>query len=135
MQVNSKCYQNKTTSEVFKEEEDQKKHKYQQWVLDAEVGSFTPLVFGTNGGMGNQCLHFLKNLKIIQKDTEPCNTVIAWLRMQLFFRLLRSVQACMRGSQMLFHSKTEHSLHCEISIKGYSQEFKFTLYFNNGGVF
>jgi len=49
-QVTSKCYQNKTTSEVFKEQEDQKKHKYQLRVLDVEVGSFIPLVFGTNGG-------------------------------------------------------------------------------------
>ena len=53
--VNSKCYQDKTTSEVFKEEEDKKKRKYQQRVLDVEMGSFTPLVFGTNGGMGNEC--------------------------------------------------------------------------------
>ena len=60
-QVNSKCYQNKTTSEVFKEQEDQKKHKNQQREFDVEVGSFTPLVLGTNGGMGNQCQHFLKH--------------------------------------------------------------------------
>ena len=43
MQVNSKCYKNKTTSEVFKKQEDQKKHKDQQQVLGVEVGSFTPL--------------------------------------------------------------------------------------------
>ena len=54
-QVNSKCYQNKPTSEVFKDQEDQKKQKYQRRVLAVEEGSFTPLVFGTNGGMGNQC--------------------------------------------------------------------------------
>ena len=137
MQVNSKCYQNKPTSEVFKEQEDQKKHKYQQRVLDVEEGSFTPLVFGTNRGMGNQCQHFLKHLthKIAQKDTEPYNTVIAWLTMQISFNLLRSVQACMRGSRTPFNGKTEHSLDCKISMKGYSQYFKFTLYFNNGGVF
>ena len=41
-QFNSKCYQSKTTSEVFKEQEDQKKHKYQQRVIDIEVSSFTP---------------------------------------------------------------------------------------------
>ena len=48
---------------------DPKKHKYQQGVLDVEVGSFTPLVFGTTGEMGNQCQHFLKYLthKIAQK--------------------------------------------------------------------
>ena len=62
MQVNSKCYQNKTTSEVFKKQEDQKKHKHQQREFDIEVGSLTPLVLGTNGGMGNQCQHFLKHL-------------------------------------------------------------------------
>ena len=61
-QVNSKFYQNKTTSEVFKEQEDQKKHKHQQREFDIEVGSVTPLVLGTNGEMGNQCQHILKHL-------------------------------------------------------------------------
>ena len=56
--VNSKCYQSKTTSEVFKEQEEEKKRKYQQRVLDVEMGSFTPLVFGTNGGMRNVCQRF-----------------------------------------------------------------------------
>ena len=60
--VNTKCYQNTTTSEVFKEQEDENKRKYQQRVLDVEMGSFTPLVFGTNGGMGNECQRFLKHL-------------------------------------------------------------------------
>ncbi|CAH3044097.1 unnamed protein product [Pocillopora meandrina] len=48
-------------------------------VLDVEMGSFTPLVFGTNGGMGNECQRVLKHPanKIAQKDTEPYNTVIA----------------------------------------------------------
>ena len=59
--VNSKCYQSKTTSEVFKEREEEKKRKYQQRVLNVEMGSFKPLVFGTNGGMGNEQL-FLKHL-------------------------------------------------------------------------
>ena len=76
--VNSKCYQSKPTSEVFREQEEEKKRKYQQRVLDVEMGSFTPLVFGTNGGMGNECQRFLKHLavKIAQKDTEPYHVVI-----------------------------------------------------------
>ncbi|CAH3116593.1 unnamed protein product [Porites lobata] len=94
--VNSKCYQSKPTSEVFKEQEEEKKRKYQQRVLDVEMGSFTPLVFGTNGGMGNECQRFLKHLadKIAQKDTEPYHVVISWLRTQILFELLRSVHAC-----------------------------------------
>ena len=105
--VNSKCYQNKTTSEVFKEQEDEKKRKYQQRVLDVEMGSFTPLVFGTNGGMGNECQRFLKHLadKIAQKDSEPYNSVIAWLRTQITFELIRSVHACVRGSRTPFTAR------------------------------
>ena len=41
--VNSKCYQNKTTSELFKEQEDEKKRKYQHRVLEVEMSSFTPM--------------------------------------------------------------------------------------------
>ena len=104
--VNSKCYQNNTTSEVFKQQEDEKKRKYQQ--LDVEMGSFTPLVFGTNGGMGNECRRFLKHLadKIAQKDIEPYNTVIVlWLRTQISFELLRSVHTCVRGLERLFTAR------------------------------
>ena len=42
--VNSKCNQGKETSTIFKEQEEEKKRKYQQMVLDVEMGSFTPLV-------------------------------------------------------------------------------------------
>lgn len=38
------------------------KRKYQQRVLNVEMGTFTPLVFGTNGGMGIESQVFLKNL-------------------------------------------------------------------------
>ena len=116
--VNCKCYQSNPTSEVFKEQEEEKKRKYQQRVLDVEMGSFTPLVFGTNGGMGNECQRFLKHLadKIAQKDTEPYHVVITWLRTQISFELLRSVHACVRGSRTPFRSKIEQSLDCKINV-------------------
>ena len=61
---------------MFKEQEEEKKRKYQQRVLDVEMGSLTPLV--TNGRMGNEFQRFLKHLadKIAQKDTEPYHIVI-----------------------------------------------------------
>ena len=37
-----------------------------------EMGSFTPLVFGTNGGMGNECQRFLKHLA----DKIPQNVLL-----------------------------------------------------------
>ena len=39
-----KCNQGKATSTIFMEQEEEKKGKYQQRVLDVEMGSFTPLV-------------------------------------------------------------------------------------------
>ena len=40
--VNSKCNQGKATFTIFKEQEEEKKRKYQQRVLDVEMVSFTP---------------------------------------------------------------------------------------------
>ena len=45
--VNSKTNQGKSTVAIFKEQESEKKRKYQQRVLEVEMGSFTPLIFGT----------------------------------------------------------------------------------------
>ena len=40
--VNSTCNQNKSTESIFMEHEKEKKRKYQQRVIDVEMGSFTP---------------------------------------------------------------------------------------------
>ena len=103
--VNYKCNQGKTTSTNFKEQEEEKKRKYQRRVLDVEMGSFTPLVFGTNGGMGVDCNCFLKRLaeKLSEKNEEPYHTTITWIRTSLFFEILRSVHTCVRGSRIPFH--------------------------------
>ena len=47
---------------IFKEQENEKKRKYNQGVMDVEMGTFTPLVFGTTGGMGLDCQNFLRTL-------------------------------------------------------------------------
>ena len=71
--VNSRSNQSKPKAMIFKEQENEKKRKYQQRVLDVEMGSFTPLVFGTNGGMGVECQMFLRHLaeELSKKDGEP----------------------------------------------------------------
>ena len=82
------------------------------------MGSFTPLVFGTNGGMGNECQRFLKHLadKLVQKDGEPYNNVINWLRTVISFELLRSVHACVRGSRVPFRNKGDSLDDCRINV-------------------
>ena len=47
--VNSRSNQGKLTATIFKEQENKKKRKYNQRVMDVEMGTFSPLVFGTNG--------------------------------------------------------------------------------------
>ncbi|CAH3147221.1 unnamed protein product, partial [Porites evermanni] len=74
--VNSKCNQGKTTSTIFKEQEEEKQRKYQQRVLDGEMGSFTPLVFGTNAK------------KFSEKNEEPYHITITWIRTLLSFEIL-----------------------------------------------
>ena len=71
--VNSRSNQGKPKTMIFKEQENEKKRKYQQRVLDVEMGSFTSLVFGTNGGVLVECQMFLKHLteKLSKKDGGP----------------------------------------------------------------
>lgn len=52
------CNQEKAASTIFKEQVEEKKWKYQQRVQGLEMGSFTPLVFGTNSGMGAECNNY-----------------------------------------------------------------------------
>ena len=92
------CNQGKTTSTIFKEQEKEEKRKNQQRVQDVEMGSFTPLVFGTNGGMGADCNCFLKRLaeKLSEKNEEPYHITITWIRTLLSFEILRSVHTRVR---------------------------------------
>ena len=90
MPVNSKCNQNKSTSTIFKEQENEMNRRYQQQILAVKTGTFTPLVFGTNGGMGAECQLLLKHLaeKLSREDGEPYAIVITWLKARLSFKIL-----------------------------------------------
>ena len=48
--VNSKTNQGKSTAAIFKEQESEKKRKYQQRVLEVEMGSFTHLFLEPTAG-------------------------------------------------------------------------------------
>ena len=92
---------------IFKEHENEKKRKYQQRVLEVEMGTFTILVFGTNGGIGIECQMFVKQLaeKLAEKDQEWYSVVIAWLRTRLSSVILRVVHVSVRGTRLPFHRK------------------------------
>ncbi|KAK3748351.1 hypothetical protein QZH41_000091 [Actinostola sp. cb2023] len=42
--------------------ENEKKRMYSKRVMEIEQGTFTPLVFTTTGGMGNECLRYNSRL-------------------------------------------------------------------------
>ncbi len=69
--------------------------------MDIEQGTFTPLVIGTNGGMGPECHCFMKNLAemLSKKQNEDYSKVMGWLRTKLSFEVLRSSLLCVRGSR------------------------------------
>ena len=104
--VNSRSNQGKYTATIFKEQESENKRKYNQRVMDVEMGTFTPLVFGTKGGMGLDCQNFLRTLanKLSTKNDEPYASVISWPRIQLSFAILRTVHRRVRGSRYPFKS-------------------------------
>ena len=84
-----------------------KKRQYGRRVIKVDHGSFTLLVFATNGQCGRECSMFLKALAtaVAEKHHLPYATVIHQLRARLSFCLLRWQVACLRGSQRSYHCR------------------------------
>ena len=74
-----------------------------------EMGSFNPLVFGMNGGMGKECKLFLCQLadKLSRMNGESYASAISWLRTRISFEILKSVHTCVRGSRTPFHKNAD----------------------------
>ena len=107
--VNNKAQQGQSTSKTFKQHEQAKKREYLQRILEVDNGSFTPLVFGTNGGLGEECARFLSALsnKISKKEDESYASIITWVRTRLSFEIVRSSIACIRGARGPFRARQE----------------------------
>ena len=86
---------------MFVTHKKEKKRSYNQRIIDTENGSFTPFVFVCTDGMWRECGKLycrLANLLAIKKNLNK-STVMGWLRAKLSFKLLRSVNICIRGSR------------------------------------
>ena len=104
--VNSSSQTRKSTAAIFLEHEKAKKREYLQRVLEVEHGVFTPLVFGTNGGMGTECQMFLKQLttSLAEKTGEKYSDVATWIRTRVSMEILKSSITCVRGSRTPFRN-------------------------------
>ena len=78
-----------------------------QRVLEVDMGSFTPIIFGTNGEMGEECKMFMKHLavKLAEKDVEGYPFVISLLRTRTSFEILKSVSTSIRVKSKLYSGR------------------------------
>ena len=99
--VNAPSQKNQETKVTFNRHEERKKRNYMERCLYVEHATFTPLIIGTNGGMGDECEKFLKNLAELlgKEDGEDYSDVMMSLRTMLSFQVLRAAVLCVRGSR------------------------------------
>ena len=98
---NATRYANQSLQQCYASNENEKKRKYNNRVMNVEQGCFTPLVFSTNGGMGRECRKFyarLADMIAAKRKQEYCVTM-SWLRRKISFSLIRSILLCVRGSR------------------------------------
>jgi len=109
--VNSSSQARKPTQTIFKSHEDSKKREYLERVLNIEHGVFTPLVFGTNGGMGKECQVFVKQLatRLAEKTNEKYSDTITWMRTRISTEILRSAITCIRESRVPFRRAIDNT--------------------------
>ena len=111
---------NKTIKQMYSSHERSKKNEYNARVIQVEKASFTPLVFSTSGGMGEEATKFYKRLadKVSRKTGQQYADTITVIRRRLRFDLLRTCLISIRGYRgkkqqtpnAIFYTKRRRSL-------------------------
>ena len=89
-----------STLACYAHHEQIKRHLYEQRFNEAELASFTPLIFSTIGGMGKSAAVLYRHLAgmIATKIKQPYSSTITWICCRLTFSLIRSSVSCLRES-------------------------------------
>jgi len=97
----AKRYEKQTPEQILESNAQEKKRQYCRRVLEVENGTFTPLIFTTNGGMARECQAFYGRIAqlLAEKWKTPASTTVAWVRSRLSFALIRSTHMSIRGSR------------------------------------
>ena len=87
------------TSKMKKE----KKHRYNERVLEIDHESFTPLVLSIYWGMGRECGTFYNRLakKTAEKPELYQPIVTNWMQTKISFLLLKLALLCLCGSRSI----------------------------------
>ena len=117
-------YGSKSLKHCYEINEKEKKRQYNQRIINVDQGSFTPLVFSVNGGMGREASMFVKKLskRVANKRKEEISVVTHMIRSKLSFALLKSCLLCIRGSRRL---KNEYERIANINFEGIFAETIF----------
>ena len=101
MHPNSESYKNKTPQQLYLMQENEKKRKYNQRIIQVEKGTFTPLIFSTSGGMGPESTKYHRRVAelLSKKKNESFADTINFIRTRLRFCLLRSTLVAVRGER------------------------------------
>ena len=94
----ARCYRSKPLKSLLRKMEGDKKREYGERIREVEHGSFTPLVFTTGGGMGQEAMVVVKKLAddLAMKRNERYSRVVSWMRCCLAFSLARAAIRCVR---------------------------------------
>ena len=96
-------YRTQSLKSSFVANEREKKRHYNDRIIKVDHGSFTPLIFSMNGGMGVEAEHFFKALANLLADKSDSYTsdIMNWIRTKISFALTKSVVTCIRGTRTL----------------------------------
>ena len=105
MITNADCKSNrsKTVPGVLRKAEGDKKRGYNRRIMLVEQGTFTPLIFTTDGAMGRECQKYHKQLaeKISTKNGDRYDEVMRYIKVKTSFLVLKGTLMCLRGSRTI----------------------------------
>ena len=92
--TSSNSQRDQPIEKVLKKHEAEKKRQYNDRIMNIEHGTFTPLIFALNGGVGTECSIFHKHLaeRIASKtkDKYDCLLILNWIRCKISFMVAHS---------------------------------------------
>ena len=96
---------------MYTHHEELKKKAYNARVIQVEKGVFTPFVFSTSGGMGEEAQKLTKRLaeKYALKSGQKYSETISFIRKRLRFDLLKTTIIALRGYRGKQHNTPDIS--------------------------
>ena len=96
----AKTYHDTPLANCYRKCEMKKKRSCEEHIREVEPGSYTPLIFSTQGGMSIVTTTMYKRLAslIFTKKSQPYSKAMNWIRCLIRFALLRAPILCLRGA-------------------------------------